>query len=238
MSAQAGTPPFGAGAEMRVRDHRLYEIGGASVPFVATPNQGGEIEPTYLVIHYTATLTLEAAAGWFRNPAANASAHIIVGRDGTVVQMVPFDRCAWHAGRSRWAGLEGLNAHSIGIELVNAGALDRAPGGMWADWVGNRLSADDVIVARHRHESCDRGWQAFEAIQVQRALTIATALHRRYRFRNVLGHDDIAPGRKIDPGPAFPMTRFAADVFADEPTAATAGVPVAGTPHVVRRNPW
>jgi N-acetylmuramoyl-L-alanine amidase len=193
---------------MEVRDHRLYDADGSAVRFVPSPNHSDELEPRYLVIHYTATLTLEPAVAWFQNPKSDASAHFLVSRSGRVVQMVRLDRQAWHAGRSTWGAVENLNAYSIGIELVNAGALARAPAGHWIDWARHRIPDADVIVARHKHERAERGWHAFTEVQIERAIQIAAGLHERYRFRNVLGHDDVAASRKLDPGPAFPMERF------------------------------
>ncbi len=198
---------------MRIRDHRLYEDDGTPVPFVQSPHQSDGIEPRYLVIHYTASLNIESCVRWFLAPAARASSHVIVGRDGRTIQMVPFNRGAWHAGVSRWRAVDNLNAHAFGLELVNAGALERMPGGEWVDWRGRGLPDQEVRVARHKHEAVDRGWHEFPSLQIERALAIARALHEHYGFEEVLGHDDIAPGRKVDPGPAFPMARFAGDVL-------------------------
>jgi N-acetylmuramoyl-L-alanine amidase len=198
---------------MHVRDDVLYEDDGAAVPFVASPHHGEGIEPRYLIVHYTAGLTLERAIGWFLDPRAAASAHLIVDRDGRCVQMVSFSRRAWHAGKSRWGPVENLNACAIGLELVNAGALERHEAGCWVNWAAHPIPDRDVAVARHKHETGVRGWHVFTDVQVRRALQVARALHARFRFRDVLGHDDVAPGRKIDPGPAFPMARFAAEVL-------------------------
>jgi N-acetylmuramoyl-L-alanine amidase len=198
---------------MQIREHHLYEDDGTALRFVTSPNHGDDLQPLYLVIHYTAAPWIDSTLGWFQDSRSNASAHIIVDRNGDAVQMVPLNRRAWHAGQSRWDGLDNLNAYAIGIELVNAGALDRSPDGEWITWAGHRIPPEDVLVARHKHEASTRGWQVFPDVQIARAITIARALHDRYRFRDVLGHDDVAPGRKIDPGPAFPMTRFASEVL-------------------------
>jgi N-acetylmuramoyl-L-alanine amidase len=210
---------------MQITDHRLYEDDGTAIPFVASPNHGDGLEPVYLILHYTAAPTLRSTLDWFQDPRASASAHVIVDRSGDAVQMVPFDRRAWHAGVSRWGALDNLNAHAIGVELVNAGTLDRTPAGDWITWAGQRIPDRDVIVARHKHESTDRGWHVFPDMQIARALAIARALHHRYHFREVLGHDDVAPGRKIDPGPAFPMARFAAQVLGRAHTTASIAIP-------------
>jgi N-acetylmuramoyl-L-alanine amidase len=198
---------------MEVRDHCLYEDDGTAVRFLSSPNQGGRLDPRCLVIHYTATRSLDAVVNWFRNPAARVSAHIVVDRDGRAVQLVRFDRQAWHAGRSRWQELEDLNACSVGLEFVNAGALQHAWLFGWVDCSGYRVPRRETLVARHKHESRERRWHLFTSRQIESGLAIAKALHERYGFRAVLGHDDIAPERKVDPGPAFPMTWLVAEVL-------------------------
>lgn len=92
-----------------IKGHRLRRD-GENVRFVSTPNMGGKVQPLYLIMHYTAGPTAEGAISWLANPAAKASAHLVIDRDGTVTQMVGFDRVAWHAGKSRWQDLEGMTA--------------------------------------------------------------------------------------------------------------------------------
>lgn len=147
---------------------------------------------------------------WLRNPlagsAAKASAHLVIGRNGRIVQMVAFNRRAWHAGICRWGDIEGLNAYAIGIELDNAGRLQRRGDGAWVHPASGRvLPASEVIEAQHKAEARPAGWHAYTKAQLRAAAAAARALHDRYGFIDVLSHDDIAPGRKVDPGPAFPM---------------------------------
>ncbi|MCC7549833.1 MAG: N-acetylmuramoyl-L-alanine amidase [Burkholderiales bacterium] len=196
--------------DLRIRDHQFEP--GERITVARSPNVGGEIAPSCLVLHYTAGRSLDSSVAHFMRPAAQASAHLVVGRDGRVVQLVPFNRSAWHAGRSTWKGLQGLNQHSIGIELDNAGRLVRSGAGYRA-WFQEVYPAADVVTARHRNEQADACWHAFTDVQVETALDIAVALVRAYPLGEILGHDDIAPGRKCDPGPAFPMESFRAAVF-------------------------
>ncbi len=126
--------------------------------------------------------------------------------------MVRFNRIAWHAGRSSWGDLEGLNQSSIGIELVNAGKLRRVAG-KWLNWAGRSIPDAQVIEDTHKDETVSAGWQVYPAEQIEAALDVAIALHRTYRFLDVLGHEDISPRRKVDPGPAFPMRSFASHVI-------------------------
>jgi N-acetylmuramoyl-L-alanine amidase len=207
---------------MHVKDDRLHEDDGSAVRFVASPHHSEGFQPRMLIVHYTASLTLQSTVGWFQEPRAAVSSHVIVDRDGEVVQMVPFNRRAWHAGKSRWGDLENLNACAIGLELVNAGALDRLPSGDWVDWAKHRIPERDVMVASHKHEARERGWHVYPEIQLARALEVARALHAPYGFTDVLGHDDVAPDRKVDPGPAFPMARFAAAVLGHDAALAQA----------------
>lgn len=199
---------------MKISNHRLQNDDGTPVEFVRSPNVGGKLEaPKYLVMHYTAGRSARSSVNWLTNRDAGASAHLVIGReDGAVTQLVPFNRIAWHAGQSRWEGLSGLNGHSIGIELDNAGILTRQ-GSKWRAWFGAEYSDEDVVVATHRDELEPRGWHAFTEPQIAAAITVAQLLVRRYGLKDVIGHDDIAPGRKKDPGPAFPMDSFRAAVM-------------------------
>lgn len=197
---------------MDIVDHRLVTDDGDPVEFQESPNMGGEVTPRYLVMHYTAASDASASVSWLTDERARASAHLVVGRDGDITQLVPFDRVAWHAGVSRWEGIEGLNTHSIGIELSNAGRLEQK-GQEWCAWFGAVFPAEDVMHAVHRHEDEACGWHLYPATQIQAALDAATAIVRAYDLDDVVGHDDIAPGRKTDPGPAFPMGSFRARIM-------------------------
>jgi N-acetylmuramoyl-L-alanine amidase len=197
---------------MDIIDHRLVLANGPA-RFVATPNLGqGVLDPVYLLIHYTAGRGLDSSVAWLADPRARASAHLVVGRDGTVVQLAAFDRIAWHAGQSRWRDRVGLNSCAIGIELDNAGMLERRGAGFRA-WFGGDYPAGDACAAAHRHDGVQRHWHNFTAAQIEVAAEIATVLVQRYGLKDVLGHDDVSPGRKWDPGPAFPMDSFRARVM-------------------------
>ncbi len=193
---------------MDVKRHRLVDDAGNAVPYVASPNRSGRFAAgacRYVIIHYTAGGGANGTVSHFQRRAARCSAHLVIDRDGSITQMVPFDRIAWHAGRSQWHGLSGLNRHSIGIELCNWGPLRGHPGA-WRTEVGGYAIDDALVeVAAHRNEHRERGWEVFPHAQVEAALAAAQALVFQYGLTDVLGHDDIAPARKIDPGPGFPM---------------------------------
>lgn len=192
---------------MNVSRHRLQLDTAVPVDLVRSPNTGGTLDPRYLVIHFTAGGSAQDSVEWLTNRSARASAHLVIGRDGTVTQLVPFDTVAWHAGASQWDGLTGLNQYSIGIELDNAGRLERK-GDRWCSWFGKAYPDEEVMVATHKHETKPSGWHVYPAAQIEATLKAAQALVQKYGLKDVLGHEDISPGRKCDPGPAFPLGNF------------------------------
>jgi len=129
--------------------------------------------PDLLLLHYTGMKTGAEALERMRDPAAKVAAHYMIETDGTVYQLVAEDKRAWHAGISSWQGETDINGCSIGIEIVNPG-----------------------------HEF---GYQAFPDGQMQSVATLCKAIIQKYSIRadRVLGHSDVAPDRKMDPGEKF-----------------------------------
>ena len=126
-----------------------------------------------VVLHYTGMPTGAEAEARLCDPAAKVSAHYLIHEDGEVVGLVPEDKRAWHAGRSYWRGIADVNSASIGIELVN-------PGHEW-------------------------GYRPFPREQMEALLPLLAAIVARHGIApaNVVGHSDVAPGRKEDPGELF-----------------------------------
>lgn len=193
---------------MKILNHLLYDTQGKQVSYRPTPNKGGRYTPQYLVIHYTAATTAESSIDWFMHPVARASAHLIIARDGTITQFAPFNIVTWHAGTSQWNGLMGLNKYSIGIELVNAGRLSKSGEKCFCPVDRKTVKNDDMIVAVHKNEQKESCWQEYTEAQLKAAVEIAAVMVKTYNVKDILGHDDIAPFRKSDPGPAFPMNSF------------------------------
>lgn len=207
---------------MKIRNHLLYSQDGKQINYYPTPNKGGKYTPQYLVMHYTAATTTESTLNWFQYKDAKASAHLLIGMDGAVFQFAPFNVVCWHAGKSRWNGLYGLNQYSIGIELVNGGRLSKK-GDQWICPVDKKLIPNnDVLIATHKNEVHEAAWHEYSELQLEVSLEIATLLVNTYDLHDVVGHEDIAPIRKSDPGPAFPLKNFRAkalgrkDVYLDE----------------------
>lgn len=215
-SAAANAGVLAAVAVVKVAGHRLHDDFGKAVPMSQSPNVGGKLaDPRFIVIHYTAGRGLDESVAWLCNRKAKASAHLVVGAE-KIVQLVGFDREAWHAGKSSWNGLSGLNSCSIGLELDNPGPLNRTAAG-WATYFGRRVDGDDVVIARHKNaalSSPETGWHAYPEAMILNAYATCEALIDAYpTIEDVIGHDDIAPQRKRDPGPAFPMEAFRSWLF-------------------------
>src|SRR5471032_2704515 len=132
-----------------------------------------------LVLHYTGMKTAEEALARLCDPAARVSAHYTIDRDGTIYAHVPEERRAWHAGISCWAGETNVNARSIGIELVNPG-----------------------------HEF---GYIPFAEPQIAALIELARGILSRHPIpaQRLIGHSDVAPARKTDPGELFPWQPLA-----------------------------
>lgn len=151
----------------------------------------------FLVVHFTSGATAESSIEFWRTPAAKgACAHIVIDRDGTVYQCRPFNMTCGHAGKSKWRGFDGLNACSIGIELANAGDNEV---------LAKRWTKLPLVSAKHKKGGPVQKWEAYPLAQQAACEAVAKALVARYNLDDVVGHDDIAPERKNDPGPAFPM---------------------------------
>lgn len=147
-----------------------------------SPNHDGRtpgVPVDILLLHYTGMPTAAEAIARLCDPAAKVSAHYVIDEDGTVHRLVPEDRRAWHAGVARWRGADNINARSVGIELVN-------PGHEW-------------------------GYRPFPEAQMAVLEVLSREIVARHRIppARVLGHSDVAPMRKQDPGELFDWARLA-----------------------------
>ena len=124
-------------------NHRLM---GEGVVHLSCSKNTRRLEgPDMIVLHYTAGVSAASSADYLVRPEVKASAHLVIGRDGRIFQLVPFHVEAWHAGRSRYTGREGLNRFSIGIELDNLGRLAWTAGRFVAE-CGREVELEQVFV--------------------------------------------------------------------------------------------
>jgi N-acetylmuramoyl-L-alanine amidase len=164
----------------------------------SSPNFGPRRDgarPELVVLHYTAMASAEAALARLCDPAAEVSAHYLIAGDGRVWRLVEEEARAWHAGAGSWRGAADVNSRSIGVELANAGPLAAFPPFPEPQMAALERLLDGVMAR----------WSIPPA--------------------GVIGHSDMAPGRKADPGPKFDWRRLARGGRAAWPEgdAATAG---------------
>lgn len=136
----------------------------------------------YIILHYTDMESMQASLNRLCDPVYEVSSHYAIDEDGTIYQLVDDDKRAWHAGKSSWMGVENLNHYSIGIELQNKGY--------------------------HCGYAVTGVWPEFPDTQLHSLKELLKFLMQKYAInpQHVLGHQDICPNTKIDPGPAFPWT--------------------------------
>ena len=151
-------------------------------PMIDTPSPNFDersLPISMLVLHYTGMVDAATAINWLVSPESKVSAHYVVTEDGQVIRMVDEEKRAWHAGRAHWRGIDDVNSASIGIEIVNPGH----------DW----------------------GYRPFPDEQVAAVIRLVMAVKDRHGITrgNIVGHSDIAPARKRDPGELFPWHSLA-----------------------------
>jgi len=162
----------------------------------------------YIIIHFTTGTRIESTIAYFRTESAGVSAHLLIARDGRVVQFLPFGKISYHAGYSWWEGDKNLNQYSIGIELDNAGILTGSPG----NWMrkDRRIPDEDVELKHYWRDMSPqpKAWQKFTQIQLDMLEKILKALVAHYGRPDhieILGHDEVNLANRVDPGPVFPM---------------------------------
>lgn len=160
----------------------MFEPDHPGAVVLPSPNFGARIgveRPDIILLHYTGMRTGEGAEQRLRDPTAEVSSHYLVHEDGRIVQMVRETDRAWHAGKSSWCGQTDINSRSVGIEIVNPG---------------------------HEH-----GYRPFPEAQMDAVVALCLGIQARHGIAatRVLGHSDVAPGRKVDPGELFDWKRLA-----------------------------
>lgn len=184
---------------------------------VDSPNQGGALRaPTLLCVHYTAGRDLASSTRWLCNPIAKASAHVIISRDGRVCnQLVSFERVAWACGQSEWGGKQGVNNFSISIELDAEGPCQpTADGRFRAVATGDIIDPANVVHADHKNGGSWKYWTAYPLKQIELLGVVCRDIVSAYpSIKEIVGHDDISPSRKWDPGPCLDLEGLRGLVF-------------------------
>jgi N-acetylmuramoyl-L-alanine amidase len=213
LSSTATPPP--ARPVLAIENHKLV-----GVPYVQD-NMGGPLTPEVILIHYTASRSGPATARALQHETMKASVGVVASPDGSFIQQVPFNRVAWHAGKSIYKGRQSVSNFSIGIEVVNPGPIRadketlviewNAPQGKpyphMKPWTGG------LVEAKHRDGMCPfKFWCVYPDVQITAVVALCHLLLATYpTITAVTGHENVAPGRKIDPGPAFPWGGLVAE---------------------------
>jgi N-acetylmuramoyl-L-alanine amidase len=216
---------------MKIKNGRLV---GASFK-LARSYRDSKQNPRMIVLHDTAgRLDKFSSVNWFCSKECKTSAHIVVERDGTITQQVPFDKVAFHAGASSWKCEDGVNRKmcnscSIGIEIVNPGQLDKN-GKAWFHKAKEGYPIDG-LVHKKTPEHGDGWWMPYTPEQVKAIKELCRALVEEYPDCNeIVTHYLISPRRKIDVNPLFPLEDVRAYAFGDvDPEVPDVPIPVPAT---------
>ena len=152
------------------------------IKLLNSPNYSRNSRPKksikFIIIHYTGMQSEIESINRLINKNSKVSCHYLINRKGTILQMVKENKIAWHAGVSKWKNIKNLNKNSIGIELVNKGHFF--------------------------------GYENYSNLQINSLIKLCSKLKKKYKIHkeNFLGHSDIAPHRKIDPGEKFPWKKL------------------------------
>lgn len=204
-----------AAYRVNVQEHVLMHADGRPVRVVQAERVGRELQSRRLiVVHHTAG-SARSTEAYLENPAESASAHLLIHRDGTVTQLVPFDVIAYHAGAGEWNGLRSLNSHSIGIEMENLGMLE-ARDGAW--YFGSRQVAPDSVERFAGRNGTRQGWHRYTDAQIRAVFEVSCALRRAYPTLETLVGDREISQRKTDPGPGFPLDAMRSRLFPARPS--------------------
>jgi N-acetylmuramoyl-L-alanine amidase len=192
---------------MNINNHELI---GDTIEQSPSPNTGGKFKEgnlRYIIIHFTAGANRKSSVRSLTKKDRVVSAHVVIGRDGITSQLVPFDTVAYHAGKSEWDGTKYLNKYSIGIEIDNAGRLDKK-GDEYYTYFNAKIEPENVVKGIHRNETEETYWHKYTDEQIATTKKLCQDLMELYPITQILGHEEISPGRKTDPGPAFPLDDF------------------------------
>lgn len=177
---------------MKIKNHYLE---GADRSNKSPNKREGTMKPVGIVLHYTASggETGGGDAAYLSRASARASAQVVVGREGDIHQLMPLNNIAWHAGKSSWNGVSDQNAYTIGIEIDNWG---------WLNGRDINLPEEQIFTGQRDGRGHDK-WESYNATQLDAVEKVIAAICSHYDIQYIVGHEDVSPGRKQDPGPAL-----------------------------------
>lgn len=195
---------------MHIENGILKNDDGKAVRWATANSSGGSMTPRFVCLHDTAgSLRKFSSVEWFVSKECKTSAHFVIERDGTITQLVATNKKAFHAGQSFWKGVSGLNSCSVGIEIVNPGKLNEKGE---ADF--GKVAEPSEIIAKKTTAHGSGWWLPYTQEQISAVIALCRALVEEYPDCNeIVTHYEIAPKRKIDVGPQFPLEEVRNAVF-------------------------
>ena len=202
--------------EFTVKDNYLYR-NGKSVPFIGHDKRDGRttFTPKFFVYHFSSGRdSLEGLVSYMKAKGTEADVQLCMDRDGRLVQMAPLNEKCWHAGKSSYKGLSGLNSYSFGIEVINPGPLDILGKGLHKSWFGEVYKNDPakgIVITEAVHAlrgGPKKGWMNYTPAQIK-IMTNLAILFKDVYGTELVGHDEITT-RKSDPGPVSQIDKMRA----------------------------
>lgn len=196
---------------MRIVDHRLVDAPtGIALSWRQGVVKHFPFEPRVAVVHYAVTNSLDATYRAMNHRGFFAHVAIDCITTPEIIQCIPFNQRGAHCGESHWNGVDGVNRVGLGIEIANPGPLEQHGDELrtvyGARWNGPVYEDPDCFAGY-------RFWAGYTDGEVDLVMHVTALWQAEYGIEDVVGHSGIAPGRKIDPGPAFPLETVREAVF-------------------------
>ena len=188
---------------MKLIEHFLE---GENIERTKTPNVGGLFptgQPDTILLHYTSGPSLDVAVQYFITPRYNVSTHLVIGKNGEIVQLVPFNKIAFHAGKSTHLDRKNLDDYAIGIEMDNAGLLQNNETEI-KTWFGKEIKEEERVKVVDENNNINF-WHKYTPQQLKVVEQICHLLKKKYNIKFLLGHNEVSLANMNDPGPAFPL---------------------------------
>lgn len=198
---------------MKIANHRLQ-----GAPYKASPNVGGSLSPVGIVLHSTdGDIAGTGSINWLTDKRSAVSAHVVIDREGLITQLVPFNKVAWHAGKSQWKGLSGINSYAVGIEFANPGRLTQHDNNRkFVNGLGIKVEGDlakEVVWHEATNAHAAGFYLPLSEKQLAAGIDLSRALAAQYPIQWIATHWQISPGRKTDFNPTLDVKAFSAQVL-------------------------
>jgi N-acetylmuramoyl-L-alanine amidase len=192
---------------------------GPNVTHFSTTKKGtNRNQRKFIVVHYTASDNFDGDVKTLSSSSKQVSCHLVISREGDIAMVGSFNDVQWHAGASQWKGINGLNSYSIGIEMTNPGWMEISDDKKTATtYYGKRYLVEQNQIVFSSHKALGNkvyGWLPYSAKQIAALTEVVETLKDHYgTIEEVVGHEQISPGRKQDPGIGIILSQKLLDKF-------------------------